>query len=152
MLTALCFESRKIVTDLYLQLTNSFVSEWRFCCCLSARFQTVQRYEAPSSFLVGVILKIDLVGSSLFFPRMIVASNCWSFPRLYHLIWGGGDPPTEEHVRFKGFLSVAVVTAEGVIMGLDGSNNTVKSIDLEWSTLPVPPSFNRHSNCPLSRS
>ena len=134
------------IQDLYLQLTNSFVSVWRLCCCLRALFQTVQRYEAPSSFLVGVILKMDLVGSSLFFPRMIVASNCCSFPKLYHLIWGGGEPPTEEHVKFKGFLSVAVVTAEGVMIGLDGSNNTVKSIDLECNTLPVPPSFNRHSN------
>ena len=128
------------------------MSVCRLCCCLNALFHTVQRYEAPSSFLVGVMLKIDFVGSSLFFPRIIVASSCWSFPRLYHFIWGGGEPPTEEQVKFKGFLSVAVATADGVIIGLDGSNNTVKSIDLECKTRPVPPSFNRHSNCPLSLS
>lgn len=114
-----------------LQLTNSFVSVWRSCCCRNARFHTVQRYEAPSSFLVGVMLSIDFVGSSLFFPRMIVASSCWSFPILYHLICGGGDPPTEEQVRFIGFLSVAVVIVEGVMIGLDGFKSTVKSIDFE---------------------
>ena len=50
---------------------------------------------------------------------------------LYHLIWGGGDPPTDEQVRFRGFLSIAVVTVAGVIIGLDGSSKTVKSIDFE---------------------
>ena len=137
---------------IYLQFTNNLVSVWRSCRCRNARFQTVQRYEAPSSFRVGVMLNIDFVGSSLFFPRMTVASNICSFPMLYHLIWGGGEPPTDEQVKFKGFLSVAVVTGDGVIMGIDGCNKTVKSMDLEWRTLPVPPSFNLHSNCPLSRS
>ena len=128
------------------------MSEWRSCCCRNALFHTVQRYEAPSSFRVGVMLSIDFVGSSLFFPRIIVASSCWSFPMLYHLICGGGDPPTEEQVRFIGFLSVAVVIVEGVMIGLDGFKRTVRSIDFEWRTLPVPPSFNLHSNCPLSLS
>ena len=72
-------------------------------------------------------------------------------PNLYHLICGGGDPPTDEHVKLKGRPSVAVGFA-GLIVGGEGSKSTVKSKDWACKIFPVLPSFIRHSKRPLSRS
>ena len=65
------------------------------------------------------------LGSSLFAPRIIVDSSNCDCPSLYHLTWGGGDPPELEHVRFMGFPSIATGAA-GNISGGDGFKRTVR--------------------------
>ncbi len=136
----------------YSQFTNILVDFSYFFRSSMALFQTVHLYSDRSSFLLGLRVRMAVVGRSLFSPTTSSDSTGPpSLPSLNHFIWGGGDPPMDEHVRLRGRPSVAVGVS-GRMEGGEGSRRTVRSMDLEWSSRPVPPSFIRHSNCPLSLS
>ena len=68
-------------------------------------------YTAPSVFLCGMMVSTLRLSSSLVAPSTRLASSSWDWPSLYHLIWGGGDPPRLEQVRLRGLPSMA--TGEG---------------------------------------
>ena len=135
----------------YLQFTKILVCTSYFCRAPRALLVTVHLYKDESSFFVGMIVNMDLVGSSLFLPGIRFASRCLDCPSIYQYIWGGGEPPVDAQVRFNGLPSVAV-GSDGAIVGGWGFSSTVNSTDLECSSIPDPPSFIRHSNWPLSRS
>ena len=42
----------------------------------------------------------------------MVDSRSWDSPSLYHLIWGGGDPPPLEHVRLMGLPAIIYLCKE----------------------------------------
>ena len=66
-----------------------------------------------------MIVSIERVGSSLLIPFIRLASKGLDCPSLYQMIFGGGEPPIDAHVKFRGLPSVAVVS-DGEIFGLEG--------------------------------
>lgn len=69
-----------------------------------------------------------------------------------YLMVGSGLPPELEQDNWKGLSSVAVGLSPGVTEGAEGAVRTVTVNDCECRSLPLPTTFRRHSNWPLSRS
>ena len=64
-----------------------------------ALFHTLHMYLEPSSSLVGLTTSVALDGVSLSLAGSSTASRALKLPSMYQLICGGGEPPTEAHVR-----------------------------------------------------
>ena len=106
-----------------------------------------------------------LLSSSLLAPRIMVDSRSWDSPSRYHFIWGGGEPPRLEQVRFSGFPAIiysfsllrpfcvkpSIATgATGKILGGDGFKRTVRPMLFVWRVFPVPASLTMQLKFPLS--
>ena len=92
-------------------------------------------------------------------------SSSWDSPSRYHFIWGGGEPPLLEQVRFRGFPAIiysfslsrafcdkpSIATgATGKILGGDGFKRTVRPMLFVWRVFPVPASLTMQLKFPLS--
>lgn len=69
-----------------------------------------------------------------------------------YLMVGSGLPPELVQDSWNGLSSVAVGLSPGLTEGAEGAVRTVTVNDCECRSLPLPTTFRRHSNWPLSRS